>query len=146
MRHSLQLVAAAVVLALMCGCQTMPTMQPGPPASVMTNPNPAPAPIMESDGGSAVVDGAPGVVSTDGGYYGSDCGCDDGACYGGGYGTGGCGPGGGQLGSRIGLQARNMHHNFRGPHGPPVTQITYPYYTLRGPRDFLADDPPSLGP
>ena len=25
-------------------------------------------------------------------------------------------------------------------------QITYPYYTTRGPRDFLAKNPPSIGP
>lgn len=30
--------------------------------------------------------------------------------------------------------------------GPPSAAITYPYYTNRGPRDFLAEDPPSLGP
>jgi len=29
--------------------------------------------------------------------------------------------------------------------GPP-TNIPYPYYTLRGPRDFLVDNPPSIGP
>jgi hypothetical protein len=129
MRHSLQVVAAAAVLALLCGCQTMPTMRPsGPPAPMMASADAAPAPVMESRGSSVV----------------ADCDCVDGACYGGAgtvYGGQGC-----QLGRRVGLQARNMHHVFRGPHGPPVTQITYPYYTLRGPRDFLADDPPSLGP
>jgi hypothetical protein len=30
--------------------------------------------------------------------------------------------------------------------GPPTAQVAYPYYTVRGPRDFLLDDPPSLGP
>jgi hypothetical protein len=30
--------------------------------------------------------------------------------------------------------------------GPPVGQVTYPYYTLRGPRDFLARNPRSIGP
>jgi hypothetical protein len=30
--------------------------------------------------------------------------------------------------------------------GPPTGAITYPYYTNRGPRDFLAKDPPSIGP
>lgn len=93
--------------------------------------------MMESDGQSVVVNGAPGVVNMDGGYMGSDCDCGDGSGYGG-YGC--------QPGRRFGLQARNMHHNFRGPHGPAVPQTTYPYYTLRGPRDFLADNPPSLGP
>jgi len=30
--------------------------------------------------------------------------------------------------------------------GPPVGQVTYPYYTNRGPRDFLAESPRSIGP
>ncbi len=30
--------------------------------------------------------------------------------------------------------------------GPPVGAITYPYYTTRGPRDFLAKNPGSIGP
>jgi len=30
--------------------------------------------------------------------------------------------------------------------GPPAGAITYPYYTTRGPRDFLASNPRSIGP
>ena len=30
--------------------------------------------------------------------------------------------------------------------GPPTGTVTYPYYTTRGPRDFLANNPPSIGP
>ena len=30
--------------------------------------------------------------------------------------------------------------------GPPVGQVTYPYYTNRGPRDFLVDNPRGIGP
>lgn len=30
--------------------------------------------------------------------------------------------------------------------GPPTGTIAYPYYTTRGPRDFLAADPPTIGP
>lgn len=30
--------------------------------------------------------------------------------------------------------------------GPPVGQVAYPYYTVRGPRDFLRDNPPTIGP
>lgn len=30
--------------------------------------------------------------------------------------------------------------------GPPTGQVAYPYYTVRGPRDFLQDNPPSIGP
>lgn len=30
--------------------------------------------------------------------------------------------------------------------GPPTAAVTYPYYTVRGPRDFLAANPPGIGP
>jgi hypothetical protein len=30
--------------------------------------------------------------------------------------------------------------------GPPTGQTAYPYYTLRGPRDYLLDNPPPIGP
>lgn len=29
---------------------------------------------------------------------------------------------------------------------PPVAAVTYPYYTLRGPRDFLQREPSPIGP
>lgn len=32
------------------------------------------------------------------------------------------------------------------PSGPPTAHVGYPYYTLRGPRDFLINNPPSIGP
>ena len=32
-----------------------------------------------------------------------------------------------------------------GPEGPPTAAYAYPYYTLHGPRDFLLNNPPSLG-
>lgn len=32
-----------------------------------------------------------------------------------------------------------------GPPGPPSAAYAYPYYTLHGPRDFLVNNPPSLG-
>jgi hypothetical protein len=40
------------------------------------------------------------------------------------------------------------HHQSReytGPQGPATAQVGYPYYTTRGPRDFLVDNPPSIG-
>ena len=40
------------------------------------------------------------------------------------------------------------HHRgpaYGGPAGPPTAQVAYPYYTTRGPRDFLLDNPPSIG-
>ena len=30
--------------------------------------------------------------------------------------------------------------------GPPGGQVAYPYYTTRGPRDFLRNNPPTIGP
>jgi len=30
--------------------------------------------------------------------------------------------------------------------GPPTGAVAYPYYTTRGPRDFLARNPQSIGP
>lgn len=32
------------------------------------------------------------------------------------------------------------------PAGGPVGTYAYPYYTIRGPRDFLMANPPSIGP
>ena len=32
-----------------------------------------------------------------------------------------------------------------GPAGPVSAQVAYPYYTVRGPRDFLLDNPPTIG-
>ncbi len=29
--------------------------------------------------------------------------------------------------------------------GGPAAQVAYPYYTVRGPRDFLSANPPSIG-
>ena len=37
------------------------------------------------------------------------------------------------------------HREYIGPQGPPTAQVAYPYYTVRGPRDFLIDNPPSIG-
>jgi hypothetical protein len=32
-----------------------------------------------------------------------------------------------------------------GPAGPPTAHVAYPYYTTRGPRDFLINNPPTIG-
>jgi hypothetical protein len=42
------------------------------------------------------------------------------------------------------LNSGDQIYNFNP--GPPVAQTAYPYYTVRGPRDFLLDNPPPLGP
>ncbi|HMO14273.1 MAG TPA: hypothetical protein PKD64_01375 [Pirellulaceae bacterium] len=109
-----------------------------------------------------------GGMSSD--NYGSDCG----DCYIGdhgdhsGHGSGiglvggwnGCGPNGCGHGGhahgwgRGGLLGRRAHPyggakphtpDFQGPHGNPAPQYAYPYYTTRGPRDFLMKNPPTIG-
>lgn len=70
----------------------------------------------------------------------------------GGYagGPGGHLPGGhyGPHGGAYGTPGFPHHHfdrEYVGPQGPPTAQVAYPYYTTRGPRDFLLDNPPSIG-
>ncbi len=56
--------------------------------------------------------------------------------------------GGGGSGLADGRNANYGHHNTRnydGPQGPATAQVGYPYYTTRGPRDFLTANPPSIG-
>jgi hypothetical protein len=66
--------------------------------------------------------------------------------HGHGHGYGDGYPGGyanhGAAGYKIGAH----HREYIGPQGPPTAQVAYPYYTVRGPRDFLIDNPPSIGP
>ena len=40
--------------------------------------------------------------------------------------------------------ARNLQSRPFTP-GPPTGQVGYPYYTVRGPRDFFLDNPPTIG-
>jgi hypothetical protein len=37
------------------------------------------------------------------------------------------------------------HQSNVGPAGPPSASFAYPYYTTRGPRDFLQANPASIG-
>jgi len=94
-----------------------------------------------------------------------DCGqgdCGQGICGRGDCGNGICrqghlrghlGHGGGHRGHGGGLLAHAGDHfaghhlsrEYTGPAGPPTAQVAYPYYTTRGPRDFLLDNPPSIG-
>ena len=72
-------------------------------------------------------------------------------CYGDGcYGNGKCQSGclqnslGWLLDCPEGCQACDSNYNFTP--GPPTGQVAYPYYTVRGPRDFLHPNPPTIGP
>jgi len=44
-----------------------------------------------------------------------------------------------------GYPHHHLHREYVGPQGPPTAQVAYPYYTIRGPRDFFLDNPPSIG-
>ncbi len=79
--------------------------------------------------------------------------CGNGICRHGHRGHGHLGHGGGLLGhggaGGHGGHLLGGHHHlareYMGPPGPPTAQVAYPYYTTRGPRDFLLDNPPSIG-
>ncbi|MEL6106360.1 MAG: hypothetical protein AAFU85_10000 [Planctomycetota bacterium] len=47
----------------------------------------------------------------------------------------------GMLGHRAGAELNGRPFTP----GQPTGQVAYPYYTVRGPRDFLQSDPPSIG-
>jgi hypothetical protein len=48
-------------------------------------------------------------------------------------------------GSYSGMQGIHNHGQQQINPGPPTAAVAYPYYTHRGPRDFLLDNPPSIG-
>jgi hypothetical protein len=43
-------------------------------------------------------------------------------------------------------QRRDSGGEYEFAAGPPTGGVSYPYYTNRGPRDFLARNPRSIGP
>jgi hypothetical protein len=60
--------------------------------------------------------------------------------FGGGH-SAGCDPGG----VHPRMAALHGRNNVSPDFGPPSAAIAYPYYTTRGPRDFLEPNPPSIG-
>ena len=67
----------------------------------------------------------------------NNCGSSDGC---------GCnGDGSGGLG-RVGKHYSGPYSEDYTDSGPPTAGVTYPYYTTRGPRDFLAKNPRGIGP
>lgn len=82
---------------------------------------------------------------------GMQCGC--GTQCGGACGQAGRGMGGGALGLGMaggfgmgGRTPRGWDSQQPLVSGPATGAMTYPYYTVRGPRDFLASDPRPIGP
>ncbi len=110
--------------------------------------------------------GGPGMQAGCSGCESGTCyehGCPDGNCPSGACQTGGCQdcPGGAckapHTGRYGGLAKHHLTHGEKAalgasdygaiePAGPPTGAVAYPYYTTRGPRDFLAKRPPSIGP
>jgi len=78
--------------------------------------------------------------------------CGDGNHHGmvGHHNQGGHGHGGGHYAGHVphgaaGYKKGAQDREYVGPQGPSTAQVAYPYYTTRGPRDFLIDNPPSIG-
>lgn len=67
-------------------------------------------------------------------------------------GPNGCGPAGCGLLERLGLggyrfaDGGGRHQPMYGAPGPMCPTVVYPYYTTRGPRDFLSSNPRGIGP
>lgn len=51
----------------------------------------------------------------------------------------------GLLGHKAGAALNSRSGGQYGQGGLPSAQVGYPYYTVRGPRDFLMDNPPTIG-
>lgn len=108
---------------------------------------------MGCDGGGCASGSCGGLSGLLGGYLKGGCGAGAGNCVtpaelaGDGYGVRGghAGPLAGHFGQHH--RGPQSHMGPLGPaSGPAVPQTTYPYYTTRGPRDFFAANPPSIGP
>jgi len=54
-----------------------------------------------------------------------------------------CPPDGGP--ASVGRLPHSYFDATQGPLGPPSPTYAYPYYTTRAPRDFLEDNPPTIG-
>ena len=91
---------------------------------------------------SAKCDGDCGRAKGGGlGRGGRGGGCEDGSCEDGSCSDGSCG----RCGLCARMRGRHAGAEEMGPVGPPTPQYTYPYYTTRGPRDFLLNNPPPIG-
>ena len=98
-------------------------------------------------GGDSCCDCADGCCGGDSccGQCGDGCDCGDGCSSG--KCKNGCGLGNGcrrMLGCNPHAGGYPEAQNFNP--GPPSGQVAYPYYTVRGPRDFLRNNPPTIGP
>ena len=94
--------------------------------------------------GSGGMGGGNGMAGGAGGMAGDGSGMAGAGMAGGGYGgNGACGDlaGCGHCDLPRGVGGCNV-----GAAGPATGAVAYPYYSNRGPRDFLVNNPPSIGP
>ena len=99
------------------------------------------------DAGCDSACGCPEDCCCDAGCGCSDgcCGCDNGGCCS----DQGCGPCqrmAGRVASGFCPHSSGYPAMYNFNPGPPSGQTAYPYYTTRGPRDFLQNNPPTIGP
>lgn len=73
-------------------------------------------------------------------------GCEDGCCGNEGDGCSLCQRAVGKMACGFCPHSSGYPANYNFNPGPPVGQTAYPYYTTRGPRDFLQNNPPTIGP
>ncbi len=73
------------------------------------------------------------------------CGCDSGSCCAD-RGRNPCQTAIGKVASGFCPHSSGYPAMYNCNPGPPVGQTAYPYYTTRGPRDFLQNNPPTIGP
>jgi hypothetical protein len=154
MKQCLALAALACLFA--SGCAASGLNRGGEPGHVYTSRN-APRPGITRDYRKPGPEPAVQLAA----FNDASCGCDEGcgcAVDGSGCCGDGCDPYGCNSGCRRlidGLASGFCGCGHKGPmypeypafnQGPPVGQVGYPYYTVHGPRDFLRDNPPSIGP
>ena len=97
-------------------------------------------------GGGGAYAGGGGAYAGGGAYGGGEYGgCE--ACGDGRFAAGGGGGNGGHFGGQRGMAGVPHHFDreYQGPPGPQTAQVAYPYYTTRGPRDYFANNPMSIG-
>lgn len=146
-----QCMALALLVCLSAsGCAQSGMMGCGDACHVATNRR-APRPLLFRDGSRPDPRGFAQDSCRDGVCPVSACmGCNCEGCAGGGpcqrmaerMASGGCACAGAGICPNGGSYPEYPSFN----QGPPVGQVAYPYYTTRGPRDFLLDNPPSIGP
>jgi hypothetical protein len=145
MTRALGLALVAIVLGGASGCSIIDRL------FLLNTDGPYGHHARHGQGGGCGPGGCPDEACADGGCV--DGACADGACQaceGGVCKTPHAGRYGGLAKHHLSAAERaaleGSDYGATTPAGPPTGAVAYPYYTTRGPRDFLAKRPPSIGP